>query len=94
VLWAGLEGEVAELGLLAGDLDRRFALAGWQAEARAFTAHLTLARFKGAARLTNLPRFEGPGPSEFTVTEIVLYRSFLASGGSRYETIGRYGLAS
>jgi 2'-5' RNA ligase len=45
VLWAGVEAS-SNLALLARDVDRAVATAGFPAETREFTPHLTLARFE------------------------------------------------
>ncbi len=46
VLWAGLDNPGGLLAALASDLDAAFEPLGYRVEDRAFTPHLTLARFK------------------------------------------------
>ena len=92
VLWAGLEddpsGAFTELaGTLDGLLEREF-----EREKRAFTPHLTVARFN----------VQGPLPEEllaldirsktFPVEHLTLYRSYLQRPAARYEPLERFPL--
>lgn len=83
VLWAGL----------AGDVDAWKRLAGYQQD-----PHVTLARTKQRADLTNLVaelgRYVGPG---WTATEIALMESHLRTGrasGPRYEALEVFPLSA
>ncbi len=92
VLWVGLDNPEGVLAGIAADLDRAFEPLGFPAEQRAFTAHLTLARFKTPVRVSEpLPRL-GVGPQPFRIEEIVLYRSHLSPKGARYEVLGTFPL--
>jgi 2'-5' RNA ligase len=91
VLWVGVEDDGA-CAALAGALDRRMTRLGFTAEARDFTPHLTLARFKPPRALGELSPL-ALETSSFEVDEVVLYRSHLSSEGARYEAIDRYPLA-
>lgn len=87
VLWAGVEDPDGLLARLAGELDRAYAALGWESEARPYTPHLTLARFKGfagldAGALPELPRLE-----PFRVESVTLYESVLHPAGARYEVL-------
>ncbi len=88
VLWAGLDDPAGLLTALASDLDRVLAPLGFEPESRAFTPHLTLARFKPPASisgvLSELPRLAEPF---FEVNHLALYRSHLHPRGARYEIL-------
>lgn len=89
VLWAGVTDPAGMLERLAGGLDGAFAPMGYPAEARPFAAHVTLARFRGPARL-DLPGLEPLEP--FVLRQIRLFRSHLSSGGARYERLASFPL--
>ena len=88
VLWAGLDDPAGLLAALASHLDRALAPLGFEPETRAFTPHLTLARFKPPASvagvLSEVPKL--PEPS-FEVAHLALYRSHLHPKGARYEVL-------
>jgi 2'-5' RNA ligase len=93
VLWTGVAAG-AELGKLAGEIDETTAQLGFEAEKRAFSPHVTLARFKEGDRKMNLSSILlGGHPSFGTMTaqEFHLYESKLSAEGSRY--IKRAGFA-
>lgn len=67
---------------------------GWYAtEARPFRAHVTVARVGKGARV---PAVDLPGPPscEFEGSRVVLLRSHLGAGGSRYESLASVALGS
>ncbi len=88
VLWAGVDDPEGALARLAGALDRAYAALGWASEERRrYAPHLTIARFKGIARLDaaafpDLPRLE-----PFRVESMTLYESVLHPAGARYEVV-------
>ena len=88
VLWAGLEDPAGLLAALASDLDASLGSLGFEPETRAFTPHLTLARFKPPASVAGIPS-EVPGVAEpsFEVDRLHLYRSHLHPKGARYEIL-------
>ena len=88
VLWAGLEDPAGLLAALASDLDASMGSLGFESETRAFTPHLTLARFKPPASVAGVPS-EVPGVAEpsFEVDRLHLYRSHLHPKGARYEIL-------
>jgi RNA 2',3'-cyclic 3'-phosphodiesterase len=88
VLWAGLEDPAGLLAALASDLDASLGSLGFEPETRAFTPHLTLARFKPPAPVARIPS-EVPGVAEpsFEVDRLHLYRSHLHPKGARYEIL-------
>jgi 2'-5' RNA ligase len=93
VIWAGVTGDPGALGALSAlrkRLDDGLARLGFVPEARAFTAHLTLARIRddaspadreAAGRRVQASAFEG---DEFVVDSISLMRSELGREGPRY----------
>jgi 2'-5' RNA ligase len=88
VLWAGLE-EDGSVGRLAAGLEDALARE-FRPEARAFTPHLTLARFEPAERLTDLPAVLDLEP--FVVERIVLFRSHLRRPAPIYEPLRTFEL--
>lgn len=90
VLWAGLEDAEGHLAGLAGALDaaltREFA-----PEARAFTPHLTIARFEPQVRLEGLEAAAARS-EPFVVDRVVLYRSRLQRPAPVYEPLETFAL--
>jgi 2'-5' RNA ligase len=89
VLWVGLEDPAGLLAALAADLDAALAPLGFEAEKRAFTPHLTLARFKPPASIVGVLS-EEPRVAEknFDVDHLAIYRSHLHPKGASYEALG------
>lgn len=87
VLWAGIESNL-ELAELAAAIEIALHPLGFAREERAFTPHLTLARFDAARGLDALhAAIEKAGPFEFGGTaakEFHLYQSVLKPGGAEY----------
>jgi 2'-5' RNA ligase len=85
-IWAGVEHDGA-IERLARAHERAARLAGLGAEAREFTAHVTLARLK-SARPEPVARFlEEQGdfaPMRFEVSRVVLFSARPGSGGGPY----------
>ncbi|MET7476358.1 RNA 2',3'-cyclic phosphodiesterase [Streptomyces sp. NPDC005648] len=98
-LWAGAEGDLAALRLLADRAEAAGRKAGVEmGEHRRYKAHLTVARSRDAVEvrpyLEALDRFAG---SRWTVGELALVRSSLPTSGvpgeqPRYETVARWAL--
>jgi RNA 2',3'-cyclic 3'-phosphodiesterase len=89
VLWAGIDDPGSLLTSLAATLDREMEPLGYGIEKRAFTPHLTLARFKEPARVTGTLRELDPSwASSWTVETIELYQSRLSPKGATYEVLG------
>jgi 2'-5' RNA ligase len=93
VLWIGVRAGVPELAEVASRLNVELARLGWPPDDRPFQAHLTLARTDGVAgsdqrarRLVELAREMRQG---WEADEVVLYRSHVGRGPSRYEGISR-----
>jgi len=93
VLWVGLDDPAQLLERLAGDLDRAFESLGFAAEARAYTPHLTLCRFKIPVPLkSGLPELDLSDLPRFEVAAIQLFRSHLSPKGARYEVMKEFPL--
>jgi 2'-5' RNA ligase len=92
VLWVGLADPSETLGRLARRLDENLAPLGFEAEKRAFTAHLTLARLKAPAPIDPLPAVDLTGLGPFALDRVVLWRSHLSPKGATYERLGEYPL--
>jgi 2'-5' RNA ligase len=86
VVALGLEPE-AKLAELAAAVERAVVAEGFAPEARPFRAHLTL----GRVRDREAPAVAGVAvpAEEFAVEEVVLFRSELSPGGSRYTPLAR-----
>ncbi|MGH2697772.1 MAG: RNA 2',3'-cyclic phosphodiesterase [Actinomycetota bacterium] len=92
VLWLGLRDPRALLTALATALDSSLEPLGFEAEKRAFTPHLTLARFKPPASIQGvLNEVELPEAS-FDVGHLALYRSRLHPKGASYEVLEAFPL--
>ena len=91
VLWAGLDDGDGPLERLAAALDEALARE-FAPEKRAFTPHLTLARFDSPAPLDPLEvAFES---EPFEIDRIVLFRSHLRRPAPVYEPLGIFPLGS
>jgi len=92
VLWLGVEEGTSALGALAGVAEAAAQRAGFPAETRPFSPHLTLSRIRPprdvGSIVERVPAFLGRIPVE----EMVLYRSHPGPGGVRYEAVGRFPL--
>jgi RNA 2',3'-cyclic 3'-phosphodiesterase len=88
VLWTGFGGEVDRLKELQSRIEDQLQPMGYHREKRAFNAHLTLARIKGAVAPDRLLRaIEAVGcfqPQPFEVRSVMLYKSDLRPTGAIY----------
>ncbi|MCS1407492.1 MAG: RNA 2',3'-cyclic phosphodiesterase [Verrucomicrobia subdivision 3 bacterium] len=96
VLWAGIDGDLDALADLQSQLFRVCTGFGEDRTSGTFRPHVTIARFirrlppAWCDRIRRLePSFEG---SEVAVRAIVLMKSELFDGGSRYLELGRFAL--
>lgn len=93
VFWAGIHAS-SNLAALAAEIERRLEPLGIPREQRAFTPHLTLARFNSTAGLSHLREaLERLGLPEFgsaTISEFHLYRSQLQRGGAVYTRLATF----
>jgi 2'-5' RNA ligase len=96
VLWAGLSEGVPELVGLQKDLDAALAACGFERDKRAFRGHLTMARFRKSlhpAKLEKVLREAGGVHfGQWTVEELVLFRSELQPAGAIYTKLAAHPL--
>lgn len=95
VLWLGVTDPTGGLARLQSRLEDECEREGFPREERGFHPHLTLARLRapqGVRALAQLHQETGFEPLEFPVTELVVMRSELGPGGSRYTALSRHGL--
>jgi 2'-5' RNA ligase len=98
VLWVGVKGDAPQLGALEGRI--REALAGhvgWkEAETRAFSAHVTLARARSprgdASLAACLKPLQGVHLGGWEVNEVLAFRSTLGSDGATHTVLARASL--
>jgi RNA 2',3'-cyclic 3'-phosphodiesterase len=93
IIWLGIKDSSDELARLQSNLEAECANIDFPREERPFHPHLTLARIRashGARELAQLHRETGFEAMEFTVTELVVMRSELGPGGSRYTEISSH----
>jgi 2'-5' RNA ligase len=93
VLWIGLEDPAGRLGAIAKDLDGRLAK-DFEPEPRAFTPHLTVARFEPPVRLEDDLGEIGVESRPFGVEWLVVYRSHLQRPAPVYEAIATFPLGA
>ncbi|HEY0005126.1 MAG TPA: RNA 2',3'-cyclic phosphodiesterase [Pyrinomonadaceae bacterium] len=95
VLWLGIKDPAGALLGLQRSLEETCAAAGFPRETRPFHPHLTLARLRtphGARRLATLHMKTLFQPARFPVTDLLVIRSELGPGGSRYTELSRHRL--
>jgi len=99
VAWVGMSGEVDKLNQLQKNIESNLARLGFAPESRAFTPHLTLARFRNQASPDERQRFgqliadikfEAAHPIK--VDTLSLMRSQLTREGAIYSRISAVGL--
>jgi RNA 2',3'-cyclic 3'-phosphodiesterase len=107
VLWIGLQGDLDALRQLQAPVEQLAQQAGFPAEERPFSPHLTIARTRRDADPAGLSK-AGQAVREFaqaltadpqllpattfTIHEVVLMRSELLPGGARYTPLATFGL--
>jgi 2'-5' RNA ligase len=93
VLWVGIEAG-PELEQLASAVDRQMGSIGFESEKRAFSPHVTLARFNQRPRgnLGSLLSEAQPSFGTMTASEFHLYESKLSPQGSRYTKLASFKL--
>jgi RNA 2',3'-cyclic 3'-phosphodiesterase len=93
ILWVGVSRGERDLVALQADVSRELGAAGFSADERAYSPHLTLARAgnsRGDRALGDARRTLGDAGFGAThVAEIVLYESHLGRGPARYEARAR-----
>lgn len=97
VLWTGTGGETDRLAALQKEVEERLAAIGFEKENRPFTAHLTLARFKGKSDpetvISLMHQYGDFASAFFSAGSVCLFESRLTSGGAVYARRGRYSLS-
>jgi 2'-5' RNA ligase len=94
-LWLGVTDPTGGLAQLQHRLEDECAGCGFPREERPFHPHLTIARLRspeGARRLAALHKEAGFEATVFSVSELIVLRSELGAGGSRYFEISRHDL--
>jgi 2'-5' RNA ligase len=91
VLWAGLDDTGGAFGRLAADLEEALS-EEFRPEKRAFTPHLTVARFEPAVAID--PGEVAFESEPFGVERVVLFRSHLRRPAPVYEPVGTFPLSS
>ncbi|HEX3559645.1 MAG TPA: RNA 2',3'-cyclic phosphodiesterase [Pyrinomonadaceae bacterium] len=92
VLWLDIKDASGMLASLQHSLEDACAAAGFQREPRPFKPHLTVARLRsphGARELAAAHREASFEPQAFPVSELLVMRSKLGPGGSRYSIVSR-----
>jgi 2'-5' RNA ligase len=91
VLWIGIANGGDRLVDLAGKLNERFVPLGWPPESRPLAPHLTLARTDGVPgadeRARELVEVARDVMLSWQADRIVLYKSVLGRGPTRYEIV-------
>jgi len=91
VLWLGIAEGARELNSLAGRLSGQLERLGWAADDRPLQAHLTLARTDGVPGADEVARHLIDAGHDlrlsWTPDRLVLYKSVLGHGPSRYEVV-------
>lgn len=95
VLWVGTCEGSEPLKALAGELEDRLEILGFERETRPFRPHATVARTKGGgARLGEPGTVDTVGPVSFRVDSVELVRSKLSREGAVYSTVSSYPLGA
>ncbi len=97
VLWVGITDESRQLSRLQQQLEDECARENFPREKRAFHPHLTVARLRspdGARRLAEIHTAQAFPQMTFAVNKLLVVRSTLGPGGSRYSTIAESNLES
>jgi len=98
VLWLGLDGQIDKLAALRDEVGMMLSRQNVEIEEGPFRPHLTLGRARDSvdkifpyhlseAYKSNSVREIVNSPVDFTLSEIVLYRSLLEKSGARYEEL-------
>ena len=93
VLWLGVDEGVERMEQLGAIAEAAARSAGFPAEAREFTPHLTLSRIDPPASAKTLLGSKVRFGVSMTVDSVILYRSRLGGGPARYEIVERFPLS-
>ena len=97
VLWIGINDPDSKLAELHAHLEEECAKEGFEKEARRYHPHLTIARLRkpqGARTLAAEHEELEFSPTQIVVRELLVIRSELGRGGSRYTVIARHSLTA
>lgn len=91
IVWIGASEGAGSMAGLAGAVAGALAPLGYEAEARPFRSHLTVARLRDPGDVTPALVALGDDPvgETWTVEEIVLYQSRLSPSGSQYSVLAQ-----
>ena len=91
VIWAGLAGDLEQLGEMQRNIDAALSDIGFAPEKRAFKGHLTLGRTKGRTDSQQVARaleeYSGFETQTFTAQQLVLFKSQLEPTGAVYSQL-------
>ncbi|HYH81047.1 MAG TPA: RNA 2',3'-cyclic phosphodiesterase [Longimicrobium sp.] len=93
VLWIGVGEGGAELRALAANVEAAAVRAGFAAEPKPYSPHLTLSRLNPPADLRRAIEAARPFGGRMTVDRFVHFRSHLGGGPPRYERMEEFPLA-
>jgi len=93
VLWAALDDPAGRFGALAASLEEALARE-IPREKRAFTPHLTVARFEPPVDIGELLEDAGVGSDRFPVDRLVLYESRLRRPAPIYDVLATFALGT
>lgn len=93
VLWIGVDGEVAALVKLQGEIERNLETIGFKRESRPYKPHLTMGRFRDPGSSSGLERALGNIKDlyqtiVFRAEGLTLFKSDLKPGGAVYTALG------
>jgi len=92
VLWVGVKSGKEELEGLARKVEEALKAVGFAPEPRPFKAHLTLSRIQPASSVRMTIARGRDVRGSMRVDSVILFRSHLGRGGSRYEIVERFPL--
>ena len=95
VLWLGMHDDSGGLERLQAALEDECAKAGFTREPRPFHPHLTIARLRsprGAREIAEAHTQNNFQDEAFAITEVIVMRSELEPGGSKYTALSRHRL--
>jgi 2'-5' RNA ligase len=98
ILWVGLDGQTDKLAALRDEVGTMLTRLGVEVEEGPFKPHLTIGRARdtvdrlfpyqvGEAFKSSSVREIVDTPVEFSISEVILYRSVLEKSGARYEEL-------
>ncbi len=93
VLWIGVGKGRESLEKIADKAERAVVEAGFSAEARKFSAHLTVSRLKQPESIAQFLLKARKVHATMQVKEVILYRSQLGRGHSQYSVVAAFPLA-